>query len=124
MKLTVFAWTCLFALMSGCASTQSLSDRMADWQGQPVGAAVEAWGQPESERTFGDETVLIWRDRAFHLMPTGFTSDLDTAAVICERMLAVSGSGTITGWRWRGDACLRLHDTSAPGNVTLSHNAL
>lgn len=97
MKASITLLTLFLVLSGGCASTGSLSSEMADWQGEDVGVALAAWGEPEAERAFGSQTILIWRDRsAFVAGPNG---------VVCERMLAVAVDGEITGWRWRGDAC-------------------
>ena len=87
----------ILTMSAGCASTGSLSSEMAGWQGEDVGIAIAAWGEPEAERAFGDETILIWRDRPAVVSAPG--------AVVCERMLAIAEDSTITGWRWRGDAC-------------------
>lgn len=95
----------LIALASGCASQGPLSTGMAAWQGEDVSVALETWGAPEDERAFGDETILVWRDRAAPHSPSGRLAEPAEAAVLCERMLAVDGEGTITGWRWRGSAC-------------------
>lgn len=99
-----------FGLVSGCSTTAGLSDQMADWQGSNAGTAIASWGEPEIEKAFGDETILIWRDRAYDPPQTDIGTILSSAAVVCERMLAVTDDGTITGWRWRGDACPVLHD--------------
>lgn len=86
-------------LGAGCGSTGSLSTAMADLEGEPVGRALAEWGEPEASEPFGEQTVLIWRDYApWASLPI----------VICERLLAVDAAGTVTGWRWRGDACERL----------------
>lgn len=92
-------------LASGCAMQDPLSTDMSAWQGENVSVALETWGAPETERTFGDETVLIWRDRASFYSSSGRLVQPADATVICERMLAVADDGTITGWRWRGNAC-------------------
>ena len=89
------------ALCTGCASTGSLSGEMAEFQGEPVSAATDSWGQPEAEYAEAGQTVLVWRDRS----PFAALHDAPSAGVICERMLAVDAEGTVTGWRWRGDAC-------------------
>ena len=91
----------LLAGLAACSTTGSLSGNMAAMQGQPMGTALTAWGEPEARETYGSQTVLIWRDYA-----PGFA---ETAPqVLCERHLAVDDSGTVTGWRWRGDACETL----------------
>ncbi len=99
----------LLALTAGCSTTTDLSGQMAGWQGQHVGAALELWGTPEAEEAFGEQTVMIWRDRGWALLPEKAAARADSPAIVCERMLAVDGSGEITGWRWRGDACTDLH---------------
>ena len=86
-------------LIAGCASSGSLSREMAELQDEHVSTVVDVWGQPDTQETFGQETVLIWYDRA----PAAF--DMATSVIVCERMLAVTAEGTITGWRWRGDHC-------------------
>ena len=82
---------------------------MAGWQGQDVAQALELWGQPEATEAFGEQTVLIWRDRGWALLPEYAEARVDSPAIVCERLLAVTDTGEITGWRWRGDACLALH---------------
>lgn len=98
----------ILALGTGCAATAPLSDEMAAWQGNRVDAALDAWGEPEATRAFGDETILIWRDRRAPTSPSGLSAGIDREAVVCERMLAVAADGTVTGWRWRGDACVMV----------------
>ena len=99
----------LLVLTAGCSTTPDLTERMTGWQGQPVTEALEVWGEPEVREAFGEQTVLIWRDRGWALMPEFAEARADSPAVVCERMLAVTDGGEITGWRWRGDACLALH---------------
>ena len=96
-----FLLIAILGLSAGCASTGQLTEEMAGWQGQHLDTALAEWDEPETRRAFGDETVLIWRDRAGKLAPDGIVAD----NVVCERMLAVAADGSITGWRWRGDAC-------------------
>lgn len=98
----------LIGLAAGCATSNPLSGEMAGWRGNHVSAALGAWGEPEERRAFGDETVLIWRDRASSASPSGRIARPARAAVLCERMLAVADDGTVTGWRWRGDACATM----------------
>ena len=83
--------------LAACAANEGLSQRMAAWQGQPIGVATAVWGTPQAETGFGDQTVLVWRD--FGAGPEGMPE------LLCERMLAVAADGVISGWRWRGDAC-------------------
>ena len=97
--------------LSASAANDSLSQRMAAWQGQPIGVATAVWGAPQAETGFGDQTVLVWRD--FGTGPEG------TPAMLCERMLAVAADGVISGWRWRGDACPSLGaETGAVARLT------
>ncbi len=104
----------LIGLASGCALQDPLSADMSALQGEHVSTALAAWGAPEDERAFGDETVLIWRDRtAAYSLPAGSAD----AAVICERMLAVADDGTITGWRWRGNACEHVVPGTRAGSL-------
>lgn len=104
----------LIILASGCASQEPLSAGMAAWQGEDVSVALETWGAPEDARAFGDETILLWRDRASFHSPSGRLSERAEAVVLCERMLAVADDGTITGWRWRGNACETIAEIVAP----------
>ena len=113
MKYSRTYCVAFLALTAGCSTTTDLSGRMADLQGQDVARALDIWGQPESRESFGEQTVLIWRDRGWALLPEDAEARADSPAVICERMLAVTQSGEITGWRWRGDACLALHTETA-----------
>lgn len=91
-------------LLTGCASSGNLSREMASLQDESVASIVAVWGQPDSQKAFGNETVLIWYDRA----PAAF--GVATSVVVCERMLAVTSEGTITGWRWRGDRCNKVSE--------------
>lgn len=119
MKHLYFALLAIALLGTGCAATAPLSDEMAAWQGDHVDAALDSWGEPELTRAFGDETIMIWRDRHTTTSPSGLSAGFDSGEVACERMLAVSEDGTVTGWRWRGDACeampaeLRVRQLSA-----------
>ena len=91
--------------LTGCAATGSLSTTMAGLQGESVTAAYAAWGEPEATTPLGEQTLMTWRDYA----PAAFAH---SPVVVCERQLAVDGDGTITGWRWRGDACESLDATA------------
>jgi hypothetical protein len=95
----------LIALASGCASQSPLTADMSAWQGDDISVALAIWGAPEDERASGDETILVWRDRASAHSPSGRLGEPAEGAIVCERMLAVADDGTITGWRWRGNAC-------------------
>ena len=86
-------------LLTGCATGGSLSREMANLQDEHVSTVVDVWGQPDAQEPFGEDTVFIWYDRA----PAEF--GVATSIVVCERMLAVTDNGDITGWRWRGDHC-------------------
>ncbi len=86
-------------VLTGCAGSGSLSREMAELQNEQVSTIVDVWGQPDAQEPFGAETVFIWYDRA----PAEF--GVATSVVVCERMLAVTDEGKITGWRWRGDHC-------------------
>ena len=114
MKRTAVIALALLALTTGCASNGSLSEQMADWQGASVGHVYTEWGEPEASETYGGDTVLIWRDRAYQVIPYGAPQNWDATAVICERMIAVDTAGQVTGWRWRGDACPDLHSGRTP----------
>lgn len=103
--LPLFGLALVATGLAGCAGTGSLSTAMADLQGEPVAAALEAWGEPEATTPFGEQTLMIWRDYA----PAAFAH---SPVVVCERQLAVDADGTITGWRWRGDACESLDATA------------
>lgn len=93
------------SLLAACAAHDPLSRQMANWQYQDMEAAIAAWGQPDDRLPVGDEVILVWRDRA-HLAPGAAAGPYPN--VICERQLAVASDGTITGWRWRGNACPSL----------------
>ncbi len=120
MKYSLILSIAVLALSSGCAATTDLSGRMAGWQGQDVTQAIDAWGQPDAQEAFGEQTVLIWQDRGWSLLPEGAVARSDSAAVICERLLAVTDDGEVTGWRWRGDACLSLHAEPVATRTMLS----
>lgn len=123
MKTLISLLLTTLAFASGCATTDGLSSQMAGWQGNNIGAAIEAWGIPDAEQDFGDQTVFIWRDRAYGVLPINAETDTSSAIVICERMLAVTDAGTVTGWRWRGDACPGMHTDMAAGHILASSAA-
>ncbi len=123
MKYSLILSIAVLALTGGCSTTTDLSGQMSDWQGQDVTQAIEHWGEPETREPFGEQTVLIWRDRGWALLPAGSEASVDAAAVVCERMLAVSGGGEVTGWRWRGDACLSLHAELQPPQTLITRAA-
>lgn len=112
LKGLVLVAACLW--MTGCAHSGSLSREMAALQNESVSTVVAVWGQPDDREAFGDETVLIWYDRA----PAEF--GVATTVVVCERMLAVTDQGTITGWRWRGDRCNKLPDSMRSRSLSAS----
>lgn len=120
MKYATIGLIALLSLTTACTTTASLSSQMDDWQGQNIGAAIAVWGQPDAEQAFRGQAVSIWRDHESQLLPTGAMYDWTTAAIVCERMLAVSDDGTITGWRWRGASCPSLHATT--GQTAVSHS--
>ena len=45
---------------------------------------LEAWDAPETEEEFGEQTVLIWRDRGLALLLEAAEARMDSAAVVCE----------------------------------------
>ena len=94
----------LAAAITGCSTTGSLSTAMAGMQGQPVADVLAAWGETESTKPDGEQTLMTWRDYAPGLA--------ERQVVLCERWLAVDQEGTVTGWRWRGDACEHLDATA------------
>lgn len=114
MKLTGLMLIATALLLSGCAGSGGLSREMAALQDESVSTVVAVWGQPDSEEPFGDETVLTWYDRA----PAG--SGIAATVVVCERMLAVTEQGTITGWRWRGDHCNKVPEGVRSRSLTAS----
>ena len=91
--------------LTACAAHPDLSRQMAALQGQPIGVATAAWGAPQAEAGFGDQSVFIWRDFGH-----GAAGESE---LLCERMLAVAADGIVTGWRWRGDACPALGEPTA-----------
>ncbi len=95
-------------LLSGCSSTGSLSRDMAAMQGSPAGYARAIWGEPHATEAIDAGTLMIWRDYA------GAYGETVSAFVICERQLAVDADGSISGWRWRGDACESIYRNRAP----------
>jgi len=105
----------VFIALSGCASTDALSDRMAGWQDADIDVAIDAWGEPDDSRPFADGKILVWRDRA--TAPVLHSGEPAALPVVCERMLAVAPDGTITGWRWRGDACPSLPENRSKARL-------
>ncbi len=96
--------------LAGCSTTGSLSNDMAALQGSPAGYATAIWGEPHATEDFADGTLMIWRDYA------GIYSGTVMQVVICERQLAVDADGSISGWRWRGDACESLYRDRVAGH--------
>lgn len=114
MKLKGLILIATSLLLSGCAGSGSLSREMAAMQDESVSTVVAVWGQPDTKQPFGDETVLIWYDHApaeFGVAPT---------VIVCERMLAVTEQGAITGWRWRGDHCDKVPEGMRSRSLTAS----
>ena len=99
MKLKGLMLIVITLWLTGCATGGSLGREMAELQNEHVSTIVDVWGQPDAQQPFGDDTVFIWYDRA----PAEF--GVAASIVVCERMLAVTEDGNITGWRWRGDHC-------------------
>lgn len=93
----------LLLAAAGCSTTGTLSGSMADMQGTSIAEAFKAWGEPEITETVGAQTVFVWRD---------YATSAAVPIIICERMLAADDSGTITGWRWRGDACKSIDEAA------------
>ncbi len=96
--------------LAGCSTTGSLSHEMAAMQGSPAGYATALWGEPHATEHFDDGTLMIWRDYA------GVYSGTVLPVVICERQLAIDANGSVSGWRWRGDACESLHRDRIDGH--------
>ena len=86
----------LLLALAGCSTTGTLSGTMADMQGTSIAEAFTTWGEPEASETVGNQTVYVWRD---------YAASAAVPIVICERLLAADADGTVTGWRWRGNAC-------------------
>ena len=122
MKHSRTLFIALLALSAGCSTTTNLSGQMAGWQGQDVTQALQIWGEPDAEEAFGEQTVLIWRDRAWALLPEAADARANSPVIVCERMLAVTDGGEITGWRWRGDACLTLHGQPGTSPSLMSYS--
>ena len=101
----LIGFACL-AVLTGCATGNSLSRQMADWQTQDVSVALDNWGVPDTQEAIGDQVLMTWYDRA--PQPFGLADETIAPAVICTRMLAVDAEGLITGWRWRGDRCAQV----------------
>lgn len=102
--------------VTGCAVPGTLSQEMAAMQGSPPGYATDTWGSPSAVEPFGDGRLMIWRDYAHTYTGSG------TPVVICERQLAVDSNDSISGWRWRGDACESLHkDRSVAYRLQANH---
>ena len=99
MKRKILIIMLAATLTAGCASSGSLSHEMAGMQGAGIDAVIAAWGPPETEATLAGQHVVVWKDRVARDEAIG------PVTVICERALALDAEGTVTGWRWRGDAC-------------------
>ena len=111
----------LCTLMTGCAANGDLSREMATWQNQPVSVVLDAWGAPDRQEPIGEEMLLTWTDRSPVMY--GFAESAMTSMVVCERMLAVTDAGTVSGWRWRGDRCDDVPaSTRARGLSAASHS--
>ena len=103
VRIAAIMLICSTAALAGCSATSSLSHEMAAMQGSPAGVARAAWGAPTATEALDEGTLLIWMDYA------GTYGGAPVPVVICERQLAVDATGSISGWRWRGDACESLH---------------
>ncbi len=117
MKGTLVGTLAAALLTTGCAAGGALSADMADWQGRDLTSVVAAWGPPATETSIAGQRVMVWLDRDVLADRAG----PESAGVVCERMLAVAADGTITGWRWRGDACEAAWPARRPAARSAAH---
>ncbi|MEM8817814.1 MAG: hypothetical protein AAFX56_14045 [Pseudomonadota bacterium] len=108
-------------LITACAAGKSLSDSMAAFEGSQAAGAIALWGEPDLQTHFEEQTLLVWHDYA---ADSGWRNTGTSARPICERTLAVDAGGTVTGWRWRGDACPLLSPAERQRAEAPQHAAL
>jgi hypothetical protein len=109
------------AIVQSACSTLDLNRRMASWQDMRYEDVVQAWGEPASCDESGHQLVCRWP-----LVDPERADGPEVPAPACVRLLAVDTNGRITGWRWRGNRCVRLGEQVAaqadgePSNTVLA----
>ncbi len=94
----------LVVLLATACSTSNLSTKMASWQGSHIDDISAAWGSPDECIQREDREFCTWT-KAPANQYTSLNSETFNARPICVRTVEVDDSGTIIGWRWRGDRC-------------------
>ena len=94
----------LVVLLATACSTNNLSTKMASWQGSHIDAISAAWGSPD-ECTQRDGREFCTWTKAPASQYTSLSSETFIARPICVRTVEFDDSGTMIGWRWRGDRC-------------------
>lgn len=91
-------------MLAAACSTNSLSTKMASWQGSHIDEISSAWGSPDECIQRDGRQFCTWT-RAAADQSRGSGADTRNARPICVRTVEVDESGSIIGWRWRGDRC-------------------
>lgn len=91
------------AILQSACSTLDLNRRMASWQNMHYEEVVDSWGEPDTCDEDGEQVICQW-----HLDDPERIDTAPGRSPACVRMLAMNEGGTIMGWRWRGNRCVRL----------------
>ena len=92
-------------MLPAACSTNSLTAKMASWQGSHIDEISSAWGLPDGCVQRDGREFCTWTNAATDQY-SDFSSDAFNARPICVRTIEIDDSGFIIGWRWRGDRCL------------------
>ena len=101
--MRVFIAMVVVSLVTAC-STSNLSTKMASWQGSHIDDVSAAWGSPDECSQRAGREFCTWTKAPANPY-TSLSSETFNARPICVRTVEVDDSGTIIGWRWRGDRC-------------------
>ncbi len=94
----------LVLALSAACSTNSLSTKMASWQGSHIDEISSVWGSPDDCAKRAGRELCTWSTAAAGQISAS-NSDNAKDRPICVRTIEVDESGLIIGWRWRGDRC-------------------
>jgi len=93
----------ILMLASAC-STNSLSTKMASWQGSHIDEISSAWGSPDECVERDGREFCNWTADAGDKY-LGSNVNTFNSRPVCVRTVEVDAAGVIIGWRWRGDRC-------------------
>jgi len=94
----------LILVLSAACSTNSLSAKMASWQGSHIDEISSVWGSPDECTQRDGRELCTWSQSAAGKFIAPNSETFNTRP-ICVRTVEIDTSGVITGWRWRGDRC-------------------